>query len=129
MVMLVKVLNSILLNLVLLVAFMQAPSLHAHVHEATERHTAPFLHTHAPHLEAPLSGSPEWRDFDPDDDAEFLNWAAIAPNCDGFAPLFVVASSVILPLPILSESRTALLRPSTHDPPACKTTRPRAPPV
>jgi hypothetical protein len=124
----VKVFISIPLSVVLVFAFMQAPSLHVHSHEATERHAATFLHTHVPHVEAP-SESPEWRDFDPDDDAQFLNWTLIAPNYDGLAPLYLVESTVILLAPVLSEWRTAILRPSAHDPPVSKTTSPRAPPV
>ena len=125
----VKFLVSILLNVALLLAFMQAPSLHVHAHEATERHVATFLHTHLAHVEAPLSGHPEWRDLDPDDDAQFLSWVSMAPSDEGLVPVILVSSNVILPAPVVSEWQTMTLRPSAHDPPALNATTPRAPPV
>ena len=127
--MLVRFVVSILLNVVMLLAFMQAPSLHVHAHEATERHAASFIHTHLPHVEAPLSDREEWQDLDPDDDAQFLSWVSFRPSYEGLAPLILIASNVILPAPVVGKWHSAVLRPSAHDPPALNATTPRAPPV
>ena len=126
--MLVKLFVSILLDVALLLAFVQAPSSHVHAHEATERHIAGFLHTHVPHVEAPLSGHAEWRDFDPDDDAHFLSWVSTAPGGEGLATAILLASYVAPPAPIVVTRQTTVLRPRAHDPPAIKAISPRAPP-
>lgn len=121
-------LTAIMVNGALLLAFLQAPSLHVHSQEATQRHAGAFLHTHFAHRVAPLSNRAEWRDLDPDDDAQFLIWVSIAPS-DGLpAPVILVASNVIRP-PIGSQWQMTILRLCAHDPPALNATTPRAPPV
>ena len=125
----VKFFISILLSATTVLALAQAPSLHVHGHEATEQHAASFIHTHISHLEAAPSGQAEWRDIDPDDDAQFLNWVSITPNDHGFVPVILIASSVSLPVPARITWRTTVLRPNAHDPPALNATSPRAPPV
>jgi hypothetical protein len=82
-----------------------------------------------PHVEASHSRGPEWRDFDPDDDAQSLTWASIAPNDDGLAPIILRDCAVIAPVLSVAGWQTTDLRPSAHDPPASRATPPRAPPV
>jgi hypothetical protein len=125
----VRLLTAVLVNVALLFAFMQAPSLHVHAHEATGRHVAGFLHAHVPHVEAPLSDAAEWRDIDADEDAQFLNWTSITPSYAGLAPVTLVQSAVVLPAPAVSEWQTTILRLRAHDPPNLNSTPPRAPPV
>jgi hypothetical protein len=124
----VRHLTSIVVNLALLLAFMQAPSLHIHPHEATE-HEAGFLHTHVAHVESRLSNQPEWRDLDPDDETQFLNWCLTSPADWRFTPVILTTSKIVLPPPEVSEWRTVMLQPSARDPSALNATRPRAPPV
>jgi hypothetical protein len=119
----------VVVNFALLLAFMQAPSLHIHPHETAEPHEAGFLHTHVAHFEAPLSNQPEWRDLDPDDEPQFLNWFLTSPTDWRFTPVILTTSKIVLPLPEVSEWRTVMLKPSAHDPSALNATRPRAPPV
>jgi len=125
----VRLLTSVVLNAVLLLAFLQAPSLHIHAHESTERHVAGFLHTHVSHVAGPTSDHAEWRNLDPDDDAQFLSWFLMSPTNWGFAPVILIAPKIVVPLPELSERRTMILRPNAHDPPALDAATPRAPPV
>ena len=122
-------LTSIVVNLALLLAFVQAPSLHVHPHETTEGHEAGFLHTHVAHFEAPLSTQPEWRDLDPDDDAQFLDWFLTSRTDWRFTPVILSASKIVLHLLQVGERRTVMLQPSAHDPPALNATPARAPPV
>jgi len=72
---------------------------------------------------------PEWRDFDPDDDVQFLNWVPAGPNDSGLAPVFLTLTPVTIPAPAASERRTRAFRPSAHDPPPLNATGPRAPPA
>jgi len=125
----VKSLISILLNVIVLLVFLQAPSLHVHAHEATQHHAGAFLHTHFAHGVAPPSSEAEWRDLDPNDDAQFLSWVSIAPSDGLLAPVILIASNVILPAPVVTEWQTTILRPRAHDPPALNAITPRAPPV
>jgi hypothetical protein len=108
---------------------MQAPSAHIHAHEATERHEGVFLHVHMPHIEAPGSDNPEWRDLDPDDDAQSLNWTPIAPNSEGLAPVILREYTLGVPVLALADWQMTDLRPSAHDPPTSRATPPRAPPI
>lgn len=126
--MFVKSVIPILLDVVLLFAFVQAPSLHVHAHEATQRHVAAFLHTHVPHAEIP-SGHTEWGDIDPDDDARFQSWMSMIPRDEGLAPVILAESYVTLPPRVVNTAQRTVVRPSAHDPPALNATIPRAPPV
>jgi hypothetical protein len=120
---------SVLLNAVLLLAFVQAPSSHIHAHESTARHVAALLHTHVPHVERPRSHRTEWRGLDPDEDARFLSWFVASRAQYGFAPVILTACKIPAPLFEVSEWQTTKLRPSAHDPPTLDATTPRAPPV
>ena len=127
---LMKLLVSILLNMVLLHALVQAPSSHVHAHEATQRHVASFLHTHVSHKHAPISDHRQWRELDPDDDAQFLTWAPMVPNGgEGLGPVTLVPFHVAPQVPVVSRRQTTTLRPSAHDPPILAALSPRAPPL
>ena len=118
-----------LANLALLLAFVQAQSLHVHSHEATERHAGGFLHTHLEHADTPSGSLPEWRGFDPDDDAQLLNWTPANPSDAGRAPVILTAFYIATPTLGLAARRNIAFRPSAHDPPALDATSPRAPPT
>lgn len=124
-----RLLTSLLANLTLLLAFIQAPSLHVHPHEDTEQHAGSFLHSHIEHAKAPAGSLPEWRDFDPDDDAQFLNWVPATPSDPGLAPVILTVSPVVIPAFVVGQRRHIAFRPSAHDPPALNATSPRAPPT
>ena len=120
---------SILMNLLLVLTFVQAPFLHVHEHEDTQRHPGGFFHTHFPHHHH-LSASkfPELRDLDPDDDAVFQHWFSATlkdVSTPVFIPVFVYTAT-------LTWSSEPLLEPnilSGHDPPCLSHSAPRSPPV
>jgi hypothetical protein len=116
------------MNMVVALMFLQAPFMHVHEHESTERHPHGFLHTHFSHAHLSASRTPEVRDFDPDEDAHFLDWFT-ATLGDFQMPLY-------LPTPVYSFAPTlisaAFSEPairSGHDPPHLSRSSPRAPPA
>jgi hypothetical protein len=120
---------SILMNLVLAVTFLQAPFLHVHEHESTERHPHGFFHTHYPHHHhLSAAKSLELRGLDPDDDAVFQQWfsATISDlSTPAFIPTFV---STVTPI-WSCEPFLELNILSGHDPPRRSRSAPRSPPV
>ena len=126
---LVRLLTSVLANLALLLAFVQAPALHVHSHETTERHAGSLIHTHLEHAGTHSGLLPEWRDFDPDDDARLLNWTAANPSDSGLASVNLTAFYITTPKLGLTARRNIAFRPNAHDPPALDATSPRAPPT
>jgi hypothetical protein len=120
---------SILMNLALLLTFLQAPFLHFHQHEETQRHPGGFFHTHFPHHhQLSASKSPELCDLDPDDDAVFQHWFS-ATIADHSAPAFLSTFVYTLTPRWSSEP---LLEPeilSGHDPPRRSRSAPRSPPI
>jgi hypothetical protein len=66
---------SILMNLMLALTFLQAPFLHVHEHEETQRHPGGFFHSHfLHHHHLAASKSAEFSGLDPDDDAVYQQW-------------------------------------------------------
>lgn len=120
--------SSITLILALLVAFAEAPFLHIHQHEATQRHPGAFLHIHLRSAHA-VSSSPEFRGLDPDEDAEYQTWFSSTPTDPGTAAPVVLVESSSLPDP--EHSGCALEAPMQigHDPPLLCPKSPRGPPV
>jgi hypothetical protein len=110
-------------------AFAQAPSAHMHAHESTGRHVGKFLHTHVPHAAPPASQDPEWRAYDPNEDAVFLNWSVSSPSDDEFTAVALPEARLSPPLPGLGEWRHVTLLPTAHAPPPLTSRSPRAPPV
>lgn len=120
---------SILMNLVLALTFVQAPFLHVHEHEDTQRHPGGFFHTHFPHHHhCSASEPPEFSGLDPDDDAVYQQWfsATISDlSTPAFIPTFVYTFTP-------TWSSEPFLEPdilSGHDPPRLTCTAPRSPPV
>src|ERR1700674_5373799 len=70
---------SILLNLGLLLASLEAPFLHTHQHEATQRHPGAFFHLHVRSAHAVSTGR-EFRTLDPDEDALYQAWFSATPT-------------------------------------------------
>ena len=120
---------SILMNLVLALTFVQAPFLHVHLHEDTQRHPGAFFHTHFPHRHhLAASKSPELRGLDPDDDAVFQYWFSTTVN-DFSTPAFIPTYAYVV---VPTGSSEPFLEPeilSGHDPPRLTCTAPRSPPV
>jgi len=125
----VRRLISILMNLSLVLTFLQAPFLHVHQHEETQRHRGGFFHTHFPrHHHVSTSKSPELSDLDPDDDAVFQHWFS-ATVSDFSTPVFIPTFAYTFAPTWSSEP---FLEPdilSGHDPPRLTCTSPRSPPV
>jgi hypothetical protein len=119
---------SMLMNLALALTFVQAPFLHVHEHEDTQRHPGGFFHTHFPHRYLSASKSPEVRGLDPDDDAVFQQWfsATISDHSiPAFIPTFAYTiAPVWSPEPFLEPNIL-----SGHDPPRLSRAAPRSPPV
>ena len=88
-----------------------------------------FLHTHVAHFEEAISDHPEWRDFHPDDDAQFLSWFLASLTDWVSTPVILSASNIVPAIPEAREWRTVIPQPSAHDPPGLNATPPRAPPV
>ena len=120
--------NSILVNVVLLVAFVQAPFLHTHLHEATQKHAGGFLHVHFRSV-SPVSTSPALRGFDPDEDAIYEGWFSAPPVDSGSVTpvIYVEPFSFAIPASVGWPVETPL--EVGHDPPLLCPRSPRAPPV
>ena len=120
--------GSILLSLALLVAFVQAPFLHTHQHESTQKHAGAFLHVHLK-LATPVSKSPELRGLDPDEDALYEGWFSAPPTDLGSMTPVIVAEPFSLPLPERGGWTVVTPLQFGHDPPPLCSNSPRAPPV
>ena len=118
----------ILVNLALVLAFVQAPFLHIHLHESTEKHSGAFLHSHFAHLEASHSTQPALRDLNPDDDAQFQNWFSVTTSDAGFTPV-ILTSLCSVAAPQITNWRPVAIEPSAHSPPLLNAATPRAPPA
>jgi hypothetical protein len=118
----------ILVNLSLALAFVQAPFLHVHQHESTEKHAGAFIHAHFLHIEGHHPTKPELRDLDPDDDAQFQKWLAATTGNSAFSPV-LLTSMFAVPRPAMSSCPVIPIEPNAHGPPPPTATVPRAPPV
>jgi hypothetical protein len=118
---------TILANVALLVAFLEAPFLHIHQHEATQRHPGALLHFHL--KTGHFSGtSSEFRSLDPDDDVLVENWVAASPTDSGLNPI-VLAAPFTLSAPERSGWTVDAPPHTGHDPPLILLQNPRAPPA
>jgi hypothetical protein len=124
----VRISTSVLLSLALLVAFVQAPFLHTHQHESTQRHAGAFLHFHVRSAH-PLGKSPEFRGLDPNEDAQYQGWFSATATDSGSMIPVIHAQPSTLPAPELSGWSTETPIRSGHDPPLLNPRSPRAPPV
>jgi hypothetical protein len=118
----------ILVNLSLALAFVEAPFLHVHQHESTEKHAGALIHAHLLHIDGHHSSKPELRDLDPDDDAQFQKWFAVATSDSAFSSV-ILTSLFSVPRPAMSNRPVIRIEANAHGPPLPKATTPRAPPV
>ncbi len=118
---------SILANLAVLVAFVDAPFLHVHQHEATQRHPGAFLHFHLKTAHA-FGNSAELRSLDPDDDALTENWVSVHPIVPDLSPL-MLGEQFCLVEPEQGGCTVDVPISTGPDPPLISTRIPRAPPA
>lgn len=120
--------TAILVSLALLGAFIEAPFLHIHQHEATQRHPGAFIHLHIESRHS-SSGGPELRGLDPNEDAIPQGWFSATSTDSG------LNTSIILTEPFRFEipERTGWIvegpLPVGHDPPLLFARSPRPPPA
>jgi len=120
--------SSILLSLAVLIAFLEAPFLHTHQHEATQRHPGPAFHLHLKLTHA-ASKTHEFRGLDPDDDAQLQSWFSVTPTDSRYITPALLAEP--FSIPVLERGRWAVEAPfeTGHDPPFLAPRNPRAPPA
>ena len=123
-----RISTSVLLSLALLVAFIEAPFQHIHRHEATQRHTGAFLHFHLKSAH-PVSRSPEVRDLDPNEDAQYQAWFSATTTDSGTTVPVICAEPLSIPIPESSGWTIEAPVRTGHDPPLLCPKSPRAPPV
>jgi hypothetical protein len=106
----------------LALTFLQAPFMHVHEHE----HSGPIFHAHYRHIQD-LNKAPQFRDFDPDDDAHDQSWFSTIVN--HLAVQLAVPQQVFCFMPpIESELFPAAQIKTGHDPPKLTQSSPRSPP-
>ena len=118
----------IIVNLSLVLAFLQAPFLHVHTHESTDKHGGAFIHTHFLRVDGRQSTESELRNLDPDADAQFQKWFTIATVDSGLQPV-ILSCLFCLPAPAKSTWLSVGVEPNAHGPPLLQTIIPRAPPA
>ena len=119
---------SILLSLAVVLAFIEAPFLHTHRHESTQRHPGPVFHFHLKFVHA-TNGDPAFRDLDPDDDAQLQSsFSLTAANSPHITPAI---ASVLFSTPVLRQTGRTIeaLFETGHDPPLLSLLNPRPPPA
>jgi hypothetical protein len=123
----VRPLLSILLDIALVLTFLQAPFQHFHKDEENNHHPHPFLHVHFAHYHSPAS-KPEVTAFDPDDDAVYQSWFALVSH-DLIVPISLLAT--VCDFSAVETEEPYIDRPISggHDPPPRARTAPRAPPL
>ena len=110
------------------VAFIQAPFLHVHQHETTQRHPGALLHLHLKSVH-PTGSGPELRNLDPNDDAQLQNWFSATTSADtGLTPVIPVENYSIRG-PEFNEWTVEAPLLNGHDPPLLCIRNPRAPPA
>lgn len=120
--------SSTLLSLAVFIAFLDAPFLHTHRHEATQNHPGPVFHLHVK-LSHAASKTAEFRGLDPDDDAQIQGWLSVAPtDSRHIAPALPLEPFSV---PLLERSGWAVEAPLQigHDPPLLSPQNPRGPPA
>jgi hypothetical protein len=119
---------SILLNLVVLTTFAQAPFLHTHRHAATAQHPGAFFHLHLKPAHA-AGRVPGLQGLDPNDDAQYQRWfSATSTESVSITPIIAAEPFVLVVLEQDGWTTDAPL-PSSHDPPPLSPRSPRAPPA
>src|SRR6266700_7139708 len=72
----VRLPTAILVNLSLVLTFLQAPFLHVHDKESSRNDHHGFFHAHLPHSHLHSSEKAGFCAIDSDDDARYLNWVS-----------------------------------------------------
>jgi len=116
------------LSLAVLIAFVEAPFLHTHQHEATQRHPGPVFHLHLKLAHA-ASNTREFRGVNPDDDAQIQSWFSVTPADSRYIAPALAAE--LFSIPILERSKWVVEAPLQigHDPPLLSPRNPRGPPA
>jgi hypothetical protein len=115
--------------MMLALTFLRAPFMHDHEHEENNSHPGGIFQAHFAHIEKP-STTPQFRDFDPDDDARDQNWfSAVNANVDLVFAVPVDVKTFEFALVSDPEPYAQLPIESGHDPPVRDQTAPRAPPL
>lgn len=122
-----RALIAVLVNSALLLTLAEAPSLHTHRHETTQRHQGSLFHLHLKALHV-TGANPAFRDLDPDDDAQMQSWLSATPADSGLTPV-VLVERFDIPPPERDGWIIETPRPAGHDPPLLNTSSPRAPPA
>jgi hypothetical protein len=116
------------MNFALVLAFVQAPFLHIHLHESTAKHSGAFFHSHFAHVAAIHPTQSELRDLDPNDDAQFQSWFSVTTSDSGFTPVILSSFFSVL-TPQIANWLPGTIEPSSHGPPLLNAAAPRAPPA
>jgi hypothetical protein len=121
--------TAVFATLALALTFVESPFLHTHQHESTQRHPGAFLHFHY-HVKSihPAGSEHEFRDLDPNDDAQLQNWFSATHADEGLTPV-VLTESVCVDVPEGDEYTLDAPLQNGHDPPLLCTKGPRAPPA
>ena len=120
--------TAVFATLALVLTFIEAPFLHTHQHESTQRHPGAFLHFHYHLKSVQPGGGHEFRDLDPNDDAQQQNWFSATQTDEGLTPV-VLTKSVSVEAPEGDEHTLDAPLQQGHDPPLLCSKSPRAPPV
>jgi hypothetical protein len=116
------------LSLAIFIAFLEAPFLHTHQHESTQRHAGSVFHLHLG-LAHHSSNSPEFQGLNPDDDAQLQSWFSLTPTDS--TPIAPAVLAEFYSIRDLETSRLKVDPPlqTGHDPPRLSRQNPRAPPA
>ena len=119
---------SILLNVVVLITFAEAPSLHTHQHEATAQHPGPFFHFHLKSVHV-AGRIPGLQGLDPNEDVQYQRWFS-AVSTESISAMPVIVAEPFVQVVIEQDGWTSdAPAPSAHDPPRLSPRSPRAPPA
>lgn len=121
--------TSILVTASLVAAFVQAPTLHVHQHEETQKHNGSLFHTHVKHAVADPSHGTHMLGWDPDQDARFTDWFSATKQDRAFFPVIVPALLAGLDSLEISGWTPPAANPVAHDPPEVEACAPRGPPL
>ena len=124
----VRLPTAILVNLSLVLAFLQAPFLHVHDHESSGNDHHGFFHAHFHHHHVNPSGKAWLCAIDSDDDAHYVNWVS-SPAQDHSLPALALPYEYSFAAEQHSEPRIHPVGLSGRAPPALRLGIPRAPPA
>ncbi len=120
---------SMLMNMLLVLAFLQAPFQHTHHHDCPSWHPHGLFHIHTHPIHASGSRSAAVRDGDSDDDAQFREWHAAASGSVSRLAMYLAPEIVTAAPATLSARQIEPLIEGGHDPPILPQSSPRSPPA